>query len=827
MIRHYLASAFASVARTPFTTGANILTLALGLVCFLGAFGIVTFWRGADTYHHGADRIAFISYSINARNATEPRMMNQVAPPALERFLRQDFPEFEFISRAVSSPESALAAGDQKIMVSLAYADPDFTSIFDLDFEEGDAKTAFTDPNGVILTSETVRRLFGARPALGRQVIVEGKEDATVTGVIAPVRQPSFMGQDNGVTLHFDAIRQWKKLPQWEVLENVWALIPAHMVVKLKPGASLEQVRSRLPDFLKRRMPPTSTNVATFFIDAFPINRMRTLGIENGLSSGGSASLSAISVMLGLGLLTLAIACANYANLATAQSFMRNKEVGMRRTLGAGRFSIMLQAWTETMLLSIAAFAVAVVVLLFAAPGIRANLGIDPLYMWTAGPEAIASIIGIVALTAFVAGVYPAFRLSGARPADALRSGRSKSGSRLVSRILVVTQFVSASFLLIMVTVMQLQRAEVERAALASHDEPIAVLNSLTTLGVDFDTLEARLTQSPAVKSVTLATFRPWGYYDVNPMNLSRSADPGAKAPSFAYSNSDYTYFDTLNLALLAGRVFERDRDTIPTSLARSSASRTPPLVIDRLAAQNLGFATPQEAVGKIVYVPESVRKQSGLATLPVEIIGVVETETSSIEATPLQGHIYAFGPKMFGAQVPVVKFARDNVAGAVAHTRQVWDELAPNIPLNLQFYDDLFAQRYRMHSQFGAMFMLLAATAFAISTVGLLGIAVHAASGRRHEIAVRKTLGSSVARVIRLLLTDFSIPVLIGNLLAWPLGYLAAQAYLSAFAHRIALSPAPFLLSLAITVLIAWAAVIGVVLKAASVRPAEVLRHA
>ncbi len=827
MIGHYLASAFANIVRTPFTTAANILTLALGLVCFFGAFGIVTFWRGADTYHQGAERIAFISYSINPLNATEPRVMNQVAPPALERFLRQDFPEFEFISRVVSSPESALAAGDQKIMVSLAYADPDFTSIFDLDFAEGDATTALTDPNGVILTSDTARRLFGTRPALGQRVIVEGKEDATVTGVIAPVRQPSFMGQDNGVTLRFDAIRQWKKLPQWEALENVWALIPAHMIVKLRPGASLEQVRARLPDFLKRRMPPTATNAATFFIDAFPISRMRTLGIENGLSSGGSASVSAISVMLGLGLLTLAIACANYANLATAQSLTRNKEIGMRRTLGAGRFSIMLQAWTETTILSLAAFAVSMIVLLLAAPGIRANLGVDPLHMWAAGPEAIASIAGIVALTAFLAGAYPAFRLSGARPADALRSGRSRSGPQLVSRILVMIQFVSASFLLIMVTVMQVQRTHVERLALASHDEPIAVLNSLATLGVDFDTLEARLMQSPAVKSVTLAAFRPWGYYDVNPMVLSRSADPGAKSTGFAYSNVDYSYFDTLSLDLLAGRVFERDRDNTPTSLARGPASRTPPLVIDRAAAEGLGFATPQEAVGKLVYVPDSIRKQYGLATLPVEIIGVVETETSSIEASSIQGHIYAFGPKMFGAQVPVVKFAPDEVAGAVTHTRRVWDELAPDIPLNLHFYDDLFEQRYRMHSQFGAMFMLLAGAAFAISTVGLLGIAVHAASGRRHEIAVRKTLGSSVVRIVRLLLTDFSIPVLTGNLLAWPLGYLAAQTYLSAFAYRIELTPAPFLLSLLITLAIAWVAVIGVVLKAASVRPAEVLRHA
>jgi putative ABC transport system permease protein len=158
---------------------------------------------------------------------------------------------------------------------------------------------------------------------------------------------------------------------------------------------------------------------------------------------------------------------------------------------------------------------------------------------------------------------------------------------------------------------------------------------------------------------------------------------------------------------------------------------------------------------------------------------------------------------------------------------RRAFDELAPNIPADIRFFDQLFEQGYRQYGRISQLFVLLAGAAFAIASVGLLGIAVHAASQRRHEIAVRKTLGSSVTGVIRLLLTDFSLPVLIGNLLAWPLGYLAAQIYLSAFAHRIELTPTPFLISMAITLLIAWAAVIGVVLKAASVRPAEVLRHA
>ncbi|RYG34599.1 MAG: FtsX-like permease family protein [Burkholderiales bacterium] len=635
------------------------------------------------------------------------------------------------------------------------------------------------------------------------------------------------MGAEGAATVRFDVIRPWVRISQSDQLEKNWLALIGVTVVKLKPEASLEAVRAKLPSFLERRLPPAQSGAASLFIDAFPIGKMRTLGLENTLSPGPDGKFSAVALVLGLGLLALAVACVNYANLATAQAITRAREVGMRKTLGARRIGIMAQVWGETTLLSVAALACALIFLAFASSWTRAHLGIDPLYVWSSGPAAIASVAGIVALTAFLAGAYPAFRLSAARPADALHAGRSSSGSQVVSQVLVVVQFVSASFLLIMVTVMQLQRADTERTALAPHSDPIAVLNPLAPLGVDYQTLQDRLLQSPAIRSVAVTNLRPWGY-GTQAVTLSRSADPSAQALAIDYKDIDYGYFDTLSLKTVAGRVFNRSRDTLPATLYSAPSTQTPPVVIDRQAAIRLGFSSPQEAVGKIVYVPESLRKSAGLAALPLTIIGVTENETSALEASDVVGHVYTFAPTASrGAQIPLVKFDRANLSTAIAHTRRVWDELAPNIPLNLQFYDDLFEQRYVTYAQASGMFMLFAGAAFIIATTGLLGIAVHVAGRRRHEIAVRKTLGSSVLGIIRLLLTDFSVPVLVGNLLAWPLGYLAAQTYLAAFAQRIDLTPAPFLLSLLITFVIAWAAVIGVILKAASVRPAEVLRQA
>src|SRR5262249_16688114 len=145
------------------------------------------------------------------------------------------------------------------------YADPDFTRIFDFKFVEGDAK-ALDSPNGVILTRETAQRLFGNKPALGRPLVVEGRDDATVPGVIEDVRQPSVMGQDNGVTMRFDAIRQWNTLPDAKVLDTIWTAMTAHMIIKLKPGASLDAMRTKFPAFLERTLPPSGVGVAKFFM---------------------------------------------------------------------------------------------------------------------------------------------------------------------------------------------------------------------------------------------------------------------------------------------------------------------------------------------------------------------------------------------------------------------------------------------------------------------------------------------------------------------------------------------------------------------------------
>jgi putative ABC transport system permease protein len=177
-------------------------------------------------------------------------------------------------------------------------------------------------------------------------------------------------------------------------------------------------------------------------------------------------------------------------------------------------------------------------------------------------------------------------------------------------------------------------------------------------------------------------------------------------------------------------------------------------------------------------------------------------------------------------ANFPLIRVSGNDIPQALAAIDAAWKRLEPGVPLNRRFGDELFEQSYRLFDAINKVFAGLAAFAFAISLMGLFGMALHVTNGRTREIGIRKTLGADVEQVVSLLLWDFSRPVAVANLIAWPLGFLAMQMYLRLFVQRMTLTVWPFLVSLVVTVLIAWVAVSIHTLRAARRKPAAVLRY-
>ena len=240
----------------------------------------------------------------------------------------------------------------------------------------------------------------------------------------------------------------------------------------------------------------------------------------------------------------------------------------------------------------------------------------------------------------------------------------------------------------------------------------------------------------------------------------------------------------------------------------------TASIVIDRETARQLGFAAPQDAVGQMIYAA---------AQRPARVIGVVENQASRFIGMGATSTVYFLTDNR---PFQIVRIDGKDISGGLARIRDIWERLAPGATLNLQFMDELFGETYGYFQTINRTFLGMAIFAFVISIIGLFGIAVYAARRRIHEIGVRKTVGARSSQILVMLLKDFSKPVLIANLVAWPLAYFAAQAYLSIFVTRTAVTPLPFVASLAITLVIAWAAVGGQAWRAARVKPAQVLKY-
>jgi putative ABC transport system permease protein len=246
------------------------------------------------------------------------------------------------------------------------------------------------------------------------------------------------------------------------------------------------------------------------------------------------------------------------------------------------------------------------------------------------------------------------------------------------------------------------------------------------------------------------------------------------------YNHVGPDYFSVFGLRLLAGRVFDAERgDDVLPDFQTWSVDRPLHAVLDRTCARELGFESPEAAVGQLVYFPMPEEKPSQ----PVRVIGVVEDTPLHFRGAGANGNFFGFGDTF---EFHVAQIDRNDVPAALTSIDTMWQSMSPLMPRSRRFLDEIFNENYETFGRVNQIFIVLAGTAFFISLVGLFAIAMQLAKRRLHEIGVRKTLGATTNQVIAMLLKDFAKPVIIANLVAWPLAYLAARFYLDVFMHRI-----------------------------------------
>jgi putative ABC transport system permease protein len=858
-----------------------VLTLAIGLVCFVTAYAFVTFWDKAETQFRNADDIHVLTVTIKNRDNGFGMDNATNVPDIAAETLRSDFPAIAKIARAVVIDRKTMVAnGDRAVRLFGVAVDPEFLDIFDLPFVAGDARSAFAEPRSAIITREAAAKLFGSDDPIGKTILIGNAIDTTVTGVVDAISEPSHMGRSAQAPLPFDL------LASRDVLDAIrangfgggftggfaagppgaeWFRISSIVYLYLPAGGGLSAaaLAAQLKDFADRHIPKEMLRNQDYSFGLVPVGKLLT-GTQDFFDTG----LSFSAVLLVLGGLVLGVACVNYANLATARAARRVRETGVRKALGASPTQVAVQSLFEAGAMTLAALLVALVAFALAQPLVMQLLGaaIGPSFF--SSLEVWPALLGLVVAVTLAAGAYPAFVLSRVRPVTAIATAQARLGSPLFSTLLVGSQFGVASFLLIAVTVISMQNADMRRTALSALEDPLVVIeNPASMTKVAATTLRERLAAVPQVRGVTELMATPWESLMMT--GVRESPDPTKPQRTTTMRPVGFDFFAVFDVPLIAGRVFDRDHaedaprplgpprgpqvggpaaagaagppsapgasasapgspatpPSAASSAAQAPAEPPPPqnIVVERDFVAALGLGTPEEAIDKLVYQagPPAPAPQPP----PMRIIGVVENRVFSFFKMPSNtgGAIYMMRADL-GYTVARVR-AVDLDRGLLG-IDATWKQLAPSVAISRRFLDEIFERSYLQYVRINQLFGALAVMAFAICVAGLFGMATFVAGRRRREIGVRKTLGGSTTRMIALLLGSFSRPVVIANLVAWPAGYFAARAYLNQFSQSIELTPWPFVLSIAITLAIACLAVVGQTWRAARTTPAEVLRN-
>jgi len=832
VLKHYVFVALRNLRASPLASTMNVVTLALGIACFVIAYAFVLFWSTAERQFKNSDRIAVFTMSLSLKGGQFQYEGDPRLPGVAAKYLKEDFPAIEEIARAVSiGPNVMISSGERALRAPAAAADAEFLDLFELPFVAGDPRNALRSPRSVVLKKDFAAKLFGAQPALGQTVRIGNLVDATVTGVIDAIPEPSHMGRSKIATLQFDFLASYDVLEtlddsrrpanapppteNWtESKATTYALLPAD------GGFTLAQLKAQMPEFTRRHVPADVDQFARIKHEAINVRDVFT-NSANEKTFIDAAGVTLSGMLLGLGALVLGVACVNYANLATARAARRTREVGLRKALGAQRGQVAIQSLVEAGLLTLISVFVAIAIVQASMPLLRSVIAADLAPILYAGSRFWLFLAAVIVAVTLAAGAYPALVLSNVRPVNALRASRAQLGSRWLSALMIGSQFAVASFLLIFVTIATLQNRHLVRSSLSAGSDPIVMIENALGTNVDSETLRAELARLPQVKAVSELAQAPW--VSLSGTLMARTPDKGAPTKLVMGQASGLGFFSVFDIPLIAGRLYDRehgDEARVPrlNAPADSRSSTPQPLVVDRSFVDEFGFEAPEAAVGQLVYFAGNDPPDAS------QIIGVVENHRFTfLGMMKTKATIFPLRSRL---DYQLVRVSRDDLAAGLAGIDRVWKQLAPSVAISRRFVDDYFNDLYEFYSLQSGVLTGLALLAFGISLTGLFGMATLIAGRRMREVGVRKVHGASAARMVAMLLASFSMPVLVANVVVWPLAYLAARKYLEGFQAPIVVTPLPFLLSLTITLAIAWLAVGTQTLHAARARPADVLRY-
>ncbi len=809
MIRNYLLTALRSFLKHRTFTFLNVTGLSLGLVASLLILQYVKYEKSFDKFHDRASDIYRVEYDFWQNGKL--RFECAAAVPAVGPALKNNFPEVERFTRlypmngvvSYDSPENGfIAHREEKMQIT----DSSVFKVFGWKLLKGDKDEVLSGPNKAVISEKAARKYFGVADPIGKRIKIGNDLNYEVTGVFEDIPENSHIKFD--FLLSYETLYDPGESPTEASAQTSWGWYDFNTYVLLRPGTDVPALQAKWDQYvynLRHEDWNKRNNKQAFVLQPMTdIHLYANLLQESEPDERGDGD--SVYALTFIALFILIIAWVNYINLATAKSFDRANEVGVRKAMGAQAGQLMRQFLSESLLVNLFASAIAVLAVRLLWPSF-ADLSGRPIpvsYMLDA--DFWLLLTGLFLVGTLLSGSYPALVLSRFKPVVVLKGKvmRTSQGS-ILRKTLVVVQFgMSVVFIVGSIVVfqqlkfMRQQKLGIDITRTLVVKGPGIVDSTFRNKTESFKTEALRI---PGVKSITAATNVPGD--EIFWAGGLRRLVGGPEGNIQGYTvGIDYDYINAFDLTLLAGRSFDLQHPDDEHSV-----------ILNRAMVEALDFKDPESAINEQIIQGDTFR-----------IVGVLENyhQMSLKEAVvPL---IFRYTPTF--ARFYALKIENEDSKSVLAAMEQPWNTFFPGNPIDYFYLDQFFNRQYESDRQFGSIVSLFTVLAIFIACLGLFGLASFLTTQRTKEIGIRKVLGSSSSNIVLLLSKGFIQLVLVANLLAWPLAWYLMDTWLQNFPYRIQLNPVWFIIAGMGVVLIAFVSVGVQTLKAALVNPAKTLKY-
>jgi putative ABC transport system permease protein len=808
MFRNNLKIALRTLIKFKGYAAINLIGLALGLTTGVLILVYVLDELGFDKFHDKAERIYRVGTDMTDVKTGERTGGIETNGWPIGKLLEKDFPEVEKVVYIRSGSNLQINHEGKRFDESIFYAGEEFFNIFTFPFVSGNPSTALKKPYSIVLTESTAKKYFKDEDPLGKTMTLGDSLLFEVTGVMKDVPQQSHMQFNMLISFSTYATRGDFNY------DDGWGNLNVRNYILLKEGANKENLFSKANNLYMDYVKDELKQWGMFMYVKFePLSEIY-LHTKRGNGMGPLGSIDRIYIVSGIALFVILLACINFINLSTARSAYRAKEVGLRKVVGSSRSLLITQFLSESFLLTVFSFVVAIALVGALLPLFNQLLAKAYNLQSLANPFVILGTLLLIVSITLLSGYYPALVLSSMRPSEVLK-GNLKNSSRGIQlrRVLVVFQFMISATLIIctLVVVNQLDYMQNRDLGFSSKQVVVLDMGKVPLRGKNgseenaHKVFQNELKALASVESVSFTNAVPgkpgwigqWAF-------AAERLNEGSIGVEYMAIDEDYA--KTLGLTFVAGHNLDL---SLPSEIENG-------LIINETAVQKFGWGTAENAIGKEINSPSKYPAGT--------VIGVVK----DYHEFGLQQQIYPMAMDYNPSQSRyfAIRFKTTGTSDLLTNLQSLWKKYYSGYDFNYFFVDENFARQYQAEQRLAKVFTVFSAVTIIIATIGLIGLVSFIVVSRTKEIGIRKILGADVFSITSILSKEFISLVILANFIACPLAWYLTNQWLEKFAYRTSVGIGLFALTFAIALGATMVTVSLQTIRAAMSNPVKSLKY-